>query len=185
MNDGKRLEFIAVIVMLLSRVYLNINTNLEKRIAFCATNLKKTQYNDKTFDIIYCISVLEHTSDYELIIKEYFRILKPKGRLILTFDISLDGEGELSPNNAKSLLHALSYDFDKVESQDNIDLYQRLKDPDILTTHYIKNINKELLPWKPPSLLKCIKSVIKLKNPQSWFDNFSLYCISLTKRQTA
>jgi ubiquinone/menaquinone biosynthesis C-methylase UbiE len=40
------------------------------------------------FDIVYCISVLEHLRhvDQDLSLKEFARVIKPGGRVALTFD---------------------------------------------------------------------------------------------------
>lgn len=51
-------------------------------------NLAALPYEDACFDLIYCISVLEHLSVNDCLqaLKEFHRTLKPSGKLILTFD---------------------------------------------------------------------------------------------------
>lgn len=44
---------------------------------------------DCTFDIVTCISVVEHIPHKEFAIKEMLRVLKPGGKLILTYDLCL------------------------------------------------------------------------------------------------
>jgi ADP-heptose:LPS heptosyltransferase/SAM-dependent methyltransferase len=44
---------------------------------------------DETFDAVTCISVLEHVPHKYYALKELFRILRPGGRLILTYDLVL------------------------------------------------------------------------------------------------
>jgi SAM-dependent methyltransferase len=62
----------------------------------CRPNVKvkmdimNIQYEDETFDIIYCSHVLEHVSDDRKAIKEFFRILKKGGWAILTVPIIRD-----------------------------------------------------------------------------------------------
>ena len=48
-------------------------------------NLEKTQFQPNFFDIIICTEVLEHIYNYQNIITELKRILKPQGTLIITF----------------------------------------------------------------------------------------------------
>jgi SAM-dependent methyltransferase len=54
-------------------------------------DISKTDYVENTFDKIFCISVLEHLQGEELhnVLEEFFRILKPNGKLILTCDYPL------------------------------------------------------------------------------------------------
>src|SRR5262249_40238835 len=41
-------------------------------------------YKDRTFDLVTCTEVLEHLEDYRYTIREGFRVLKPRGLLVLT-----------------------------------------------------------------------------------------------------
>jgi len=52
-------------------------------------DITNSQIND-TFDLITCISVLEHISDHYAAIRNMFRLLKPSGFLILTFPYTED-----------------------------------------------------------------------------------------------
>lgn len=55
---------------------------------FTWANIASMPYRDKTFTKVFCISVLEHVLPDEimLVAKEFKRVLKPKGKLILTVD---------------------------------------------------------------------------------------------------
>jgi len=60
---------------------------------FYQTSFTKTDFNDNYFDRIFCISVLEHIEDPKIKgdgIMEMVRILKPGGRLIITFDLGIN-----------------------------------------------------------------------------------------------
>ncbi len=50
------------------------------------TNL--IQFQDGVFDRVACLSVLEHGPQPEKILAELWRVLKPGGRLVLTFDVA-------------------------------------------------------------------------------------------------
>jgi len=54
-------------------------------------DITKTDYVENTFNKIFCISVLEHLQGEELheVLKEFYRVLKPTGKLILTCDYPL------------------------------------------------------------------------------------------------
>ncbi|KYG29975.1 class I SAM-dependent methyltransferase [Priestia endophytica] len=57
-------------------------------IHFSQSSLTNLPYQNKSFDKIFCISVLEHLSkeDMEQTFKEFRRTLKDKGLLVVTFD---------------------------------------------------------------------------------------------------
>ncbi|MCB0507856.1 MAG: class I SAM-dependent methyltransferase [Bacteroidetes bacterium] len=61
-------------------------------INFFNDGMTKMTAADNTFDRVFCISVLEHIEDIQVKqqgLKEMARILKPGGKLILTFDVAL------------------------------------------------------------------------------------------------
>jgi len=65
----------------------------------------------ESVDCVYCISVLEHIPDFEAVISEALRILRPAGLLVLTFDVDLRGNFELGPAAYGRLSNALQASF--------------------------------------------------------------------------
>ncbi len=60
---------------------------------FVKSEIQALKVEDDTFDVVYCISVLEHISDFPAQmqgIRELVRILKPGGKLVLTVDLGID-----------------------------------------------------------------------------------------------
>ena len=51
--------------------------------------------------------VLEHTDDYQDIISNVVRLLKPRGHFILTLDVSVDGHMPIALPEAEQLLQLL------------------------------------------------------------------------------
>ncbi len=51
--------------------------------------------SDNSVDIVYCISVLEHLSNYESVIEDIHRILKTNGIFVLTIDMDLKGNHDI------------------------------------------------------------------------------------------
>lgn len=68
-----------------NRSYFN-NGSLEFKFGD-ATNLP---IRDRSADLIYCISVIEHIKNYRSVIEEMYRVLKMDGYCIITFDINID-----------------------------------------------------------------------------------------------
>lgn len=62
-------------------------------------------------DCVYCISVLEHIPNFEDVVTEVRRILRPGGLFVLTFDVGIHGNCELGPDAYKRLLDVLHTSF--------------------------------------------------------------------------
>ena len=163
----------------LGSIFASINDQTDSDVQFSDIDIHSMQNDDCSFDIIYCISVLEHTKSYNKIIDEFYRVLKPGGKLIVTFDISLDGKGDIIPEQAVKLLNTLCQKFESDDEQS--DIPSVLSTPGILTTEHIVTVNEDLLPWKRPTVIGQIKSILKGRGYQRWPKNFTVYCLSLTK----
>ena len=66
-------------------------------VSFTNTDGMRLRFADESIDAIYCISVLEHVPQPAPLIHELFRVLRPGGSLILTIDLDLRGDHELTP----------------------------------------------------------------------------------------
>lgn len=141
-------------------IYNEINKKQKTTVNFMKTNLQNIPYPDDSFDAIYSISVLEHTENYDAILKEFYRLLKPNGLLIITFDISLDNnEWGLNRDAAILLIENIRKYFDfKYKS---VDLYDDLKNNDLYTTKYVQKYKSQnLLPWSKPTTKSIIKNLL-------------------------
>ncbi|NTU23776.1 class I SAM-dependent methyltransferase [Brevibacillus sp. HB1.2] len=60
-------------------------------IHYCRANLTYLPYPNQKFDTVFCISVLEHLEDPIMVqaFREFHRVLKDDGQLVLTFDYPL------------------------------------------------------------------------------------------------
>jgi SAM-dependent methyltransferase len=68
----------------------------------------------ESVDCVYCVSVLEHVPNFEGVVSEVARILRPGGIFVLTFDVDLRGNCELGPAAYERLLNALQANFSPV-----------------------------------------------------------------------
>ena len=62
---------------------------------------------DASFDAVYCISVIEHVPAFEGLLAEVRRVLKPGGLAVLTIDLDLRGDKEISPAQRQALWAAI------------------------------------------------------------------------------
>jgi SAM-dependent methyltransferase len=156
------------------------------RVRFTNGALQKLDMPSESTDVICCISVLEHTDNYGEIVREFARVLKKGGLLVLTFDLSLDGKFELRKDVAADLLARVSEyfdmkDFDRggvpVENELN-----RMNDHDvILSTDHVKRTQPELLPWRYP-MAKAVHDLIKGHGWTGGFRSKSVFCLSAVKK---
>lgn len=164
----------------LAAIYRAINDGAQNGVEFSRADMRKTPYENVSFDAIYCISVLEHTNNYQEIIDDFHRILKPGGTLIVTFDISLDGTRDISPADAAKLIEVLNQKFGSGGGQGE-QLKKELSIPGVFTTASAKKINAQLLPWKYPEFFYRIKALMAGKEHRGWPPLLSAYCWSSTK----
>lgn len=157
----------------LGQLYLNISKKLDIEISFNNADIRKLPYAANTFDIVYCISVLEHTDNFELVLDELQRVTKPGGKLILTFDIALDNFSDISIDKAEKLLKNIKERFSAEASP--IDL----SNAENITTNDFKNT--DLLPWKY-NVKQSIKNILNGKSPLRRH-HLTFYCLSSQKAQ--
>lgn len=103
---------------------------------------------DNKFDVIYSVSVLEHSSakNYEAIFKSISENLKTSGRFVLTFDISLDNNSMISLIDLKEFIRCMNIYFDGPDIA-NFDV-KLLEESENLSTQYIRTHFPALSPWQ-------------------------------------
>jgi 2-polyprenyl-3-methyl-5-hydroxy-6-metoxy-1,4-benzoquinol methylase len=69
-------------------------------------------FDSQECDAVYCLSVLEHIPQFENTVREIARILKPKGLLLLTIDLDLQGNAEMGVKEHDVLREALAQTFE-------------------------------------------------------------------------
>lgn len=83
-------------------------------VASLLSDARSITLDAESVDCVYCISVLEHIPDFERVICEAARILRPNGLFMLTFDVDLSGNHELGPAEFNRLMDALQSSFSVV-----------------------------------------------------------------------
>jgi len=153
-----------------------------KNVSFVSADLRHLPFEDNSFDVVYCISVLEHTKDYLKILEEFFRVLKKGGILVITLDISIDGRSEINFSDFKKLVAGIPkglmpIDSEKLNTFSNCEQFP----PGIISTLDFKKTNANLLPWKFPVLCSIFHSIKKGKIPDFKIPNLTCACFSFLK----
>jgi SAM-dependent methyltransferase len=104
------------------------SSNFQKITPIFTEDGSKIELEDSSIDLIYSISVVEHLDNYNEIIKEIHRLLKPGGRFIFTLDIDLRGDFALSPTQFNDFMEIVSNLFVPVFP------YKNLHPKDILSS---------------------------------------------------
>ena len=156
----------------LADVFSSLNENMNAKVEFSTADVRALPYEDNSFDLVYCVSVLEHTDDYETILNELSRVSNG-GRMSFTFDVSLDGTRDMRIENLDRLLRLLAVDFEKPDLHRKV--HHSLSRPGIVTT---RTVAPELLPWRGPALLHRIKSSFANRRLVQWPPLMTVCCLS-------
>lgn len=143
-----------------SDIFNTINKKQRTNVYFKKTSLQSISFPDNTFDAIYCISVLEHTKDYVSILKEFRRILKSDGLIVITFDVSLDtNKWGVDIDTSIALINNISKFFD-IEYK-AMNFINDLEKKDMYTTGYVQKYKShKLLPWPKNTIKSTIANIL-------------------------
>jgi SAM-dependent methyltransferase len=120
-------------------------------IEFTQQDLSKMTYPDDSFDHVCCVSVLEHSRDPGAIVREFRRVLKPEGSLLLTFDVSVRGDRDIPVAKAAELLGLLDEEFEPAQPFADAALLNEealAASQEVLRTPWFRRHRPELLPWR-------------------------------------
>jgi len=162
----------------LQEIYKPVNKLMGSEVKFLHKDIRGTGFESNFFDIIYCVSVLEHTKNYDEIIEEFVRILKKGGRLVVTFDISLDGRSDVPIGQVRKIMECLENRLSPTDKSGILNLLdeKELFKPDIVTTTFILNWNKSLLPWRYPLISSLLASLKRRKLPHFGIKKLTFAC---------
>ena len=91
------------------------------RVRVSLTDPHRLPCDDAGADAIYCISVLEHVDEFERLVEDMARVLRPGGILILTMDLDLREEGwALDARQCERLRRTLSAHFEALHAERSV-----------------------------------------------------------------
>lgn len=150
------------------------------RPAFQQGSLAALDMAPSSVDVVYCVSVLEHTSNYDVILSEFWRVLKPGGRLVFTFDLSLDGFSDIPVEAAFKLCNTVASLFDGDGVLTSFPAFDDALPVGILRTDDFLD-QPDLLPWKFPRLSGALASLRAGHWPQFRMKSLACACFSVVK----
>lgn len=135
----------------LSRV-LNKAGRIEIRDAVLATRLP---FADNSFDFLSCISVIEHLNDREdsLAMDEFMRVLKPGGKIILTFPVNYRFFEEFRASDP--------YGTQGKDNETGLFFFQRFYDEATIYSRLLGNPN-----------LRVVKKEYIIEKTPGWFNHY-------------
>jgi SAM-dependent methyltransferase len=154
------------------------------RVRFGVEDLRRLSFADGRFDLVYCVSVLEHTGEYPRIIDEFARVLRPGGKLVVTFDISIDGTSDIPVELVDGLLGALAERFDPSGWDGRVARPREIAAADVVTTEYAQAFDRRLLPWRYPALSAIKAATARRRIPRSLLQRLT-FCCGAYSRPTA
>lgn len=87
--------------------YIEADINPKK--AKNVIDITNIPFEDNSFDYIICNHVLEHVEDEKQALKELKRVIKPSGKIILTFPVCLSNKNTFEDPSIKSLEDRFKY----------------------------------------------------------------------------
>lgn len=161
----------------LTHAYKEVSSISSSSVHFKQGTLQKINYDDHNFDALYCISVLEHTDNYDEIARQLYRVLKPGGLALVTIDICLNGVADISPAKARELVAILEKYF--IVESESLDLTEA-RTRNLVRTKWIRSHRPESLPWKFPMLSALKAGVLNCRFPR--FIDLTFCNLRLTKK---
>lgn len=165
----------------LAQIHAAIRNVSGGRVHFGEADLRALPYSDRFFDAVYCLSVLEHTRRYDQIVEELHRVLRPGGTLIVTFDISIDGEADIPLQRAKVLIDLLERRFPATQNLPPSRELPTAVAADALTTAALAQRDHTLMPWPHP-LVCLLKTLRRGRWPKRWgYTNLTCACYTFER----
>jgi SAM-dependent methyltransferase len=162
----------------LAPIFSALNDSMRTSIEFFPADLHALPFKSECFDIVYSISVLEHTDRRAMVTHELHRVLKPGGRFIVTFGLPVR-QTAAADDELEELLSALAQRFDD-DDNNNGDPRRVLSSSELLTTTYAATIDKALLPWRH-LLLYRLSCLLAGRGWVEWPPALTVACMSMTK----
>lgn len=141
-------------------VFRQLTARNSAEVAYLTGDLAETRLPNDLFDVISCVSVMEHLPEPVAALAEMHRLLAPGGHLLLTFDIGLDAFADLTPPALDRCLSFLVEHFDDAENRLVKLSESAYRAYEWVDTYWISEHWPDRLPWRYPRL-SVLKTALK------------------------
>lgn len=145
--------------------------NVQNKVDFKVMDYTDLKFPDKKFDGVYTMETLVHVPDYRKALRQFYRILKPKGRLVL-FEYSMSPKKDI-PDNLEPYLMLI-----EESGMHSLPYFVHGSFPQLLEKAGFKNVKVEDITLRIMPMLKYFHflarfpyKIIKLFNLQKHFVN--------------
>lgn len=149
---------------------------------FYLEDLENLGQDEETYDAVYSVSVIEHTQNPKKVVDEIYRVLKPGGVFICTFDISFESRSSMYTRHVETLVNHIVSMFDVPSVMEPISFESLPENPDIVTTQWDTEVVREGLPWRQP-LLVWAYDALRGRFRKTLYRPMTFCCLTATKKQ--
>ena len=149
---------------------------------FYLEDLENLSQDDETYDAVYSVSVIEHTQNPQKVVDEIYRVLKPGGVFICTFDISFESRSPMYTRHVETLVNHIVSMFDLPSVMEPISFESLPENSDIVTTQWDAEVVRTGLPWRQP-LLVWAYDALRGRFRKTLYRPMTFCCLTVTKKQ--
>jgi len=147
---------------------------------FSLQDLENLEQDDESLDAVFSVSVIEHTADPSKVVEEVYRVLRPGGVFVCTFDVSFETSSPMHVTRVEQLVKRLQQLF-AAQDNDTGNIADNAAKADRVTTRWVAKEYPERLPWRNP-LLVWIYDAIRGRLRSTLYRPMTFYCGTFAKR---
>jgi len=148
--------------------------------SFSLEDLEKLNQASESLDVVFSVSVIEHTGNPKQVIEEIHRVLRPGGMFVCTFDVSFETGSPMHIKQVEQLVNLLHNLFDRQDDED-ISISDSVERSNRVTTTWISRAYPDRLPWHNPRLV-WLYDALRGRFRASLYRPMTFYCGTFIKK---
>ncbi len=148
--------------------------------SFSLEDLEKLNQVSGSLDVVFSVSVIEHTGNPKQVVEEIHRVLKPGGMFVCTFDVSFESGSPMHVKQVEQLLNGIHNLFE-VQDKEDISISDCVERSNRVTTTWISRAYPDRLPWRNPRLV-WLYDALRGRFRSSLYRPLTFYCGTFIKK---